>query len=286
MLRRPRESSPDHRLHEISVVIPTWNSLTGSKCIDRTIRSALSQEGVAVEVIVVDNRSDDGTREVCEQLGVQFYSVPSTRSEARNFGLERATGTFVLFLDSDHELEAGALAASVRLAEEWDLDAVFLGHTYVVRNKKGNISPSTLNLELEIREPNWIPNLYRTHSIRGLAFDPALDFGEDFVFFEEFKTRAPRLGKLGWGLIHYDPPDFTTELRRSYAYGRSLRAGPPIAKAHQLLFEVSIANGFSPSGLLRILRTGIGSVIRLVCTLGLKYAAFCFGYIAGRGRAK
>src|SRR2546426_3913976 len=58
----------------VSVIIPSWNSMSAGKSIDRAIRSVLSQGLQKVEVLVVDNLSTDRTTEVCAQRGVALYS--------------------------------------------------------------------------------------------------------------------------------------------------------------------------------------------------------------------
>lgn len=85
----------------ISIVIPTWNS---SAQIGRLLNSVRSQTQRVLEVVVVDNNSNDGTAAICGQFGARFYALQAGRSEARNFGAAQSSGEFVLFLDSDMEL--------------------------------------------------------------------------------------------------------------------------------------------------------------------------------------
>jgi hypothetical protein len=88
---------------EVTVVIPTWN---GWDLLPATIGSALEQEGVEVEVVVVDDGSSDGTA-----AGLAEWSDPRLRvcrretsggvANARNHGIEQARGEWVAFLDHD-----------------------------------------------------------------------------------------------------------------------------------------------------------------------------------------
>jgi len=88
-----------------SVVIPTYNR---AGYLPLTVESALAQEGVEVEVIVVDDGSTDDTAAVVnrqrESWGERFRYVWQENAErcvARNHGLRLARGEFVAFLDSD-----------------------------------------------------------------------------------------------------------------------------------------------------------------------------------------
>lgn len=94
---------------QVSVVVPTWNR---RDVISRALRSAFSQTLAPHEVIVTDDGSTDGT---LEMLNAEFADevargklilLSGSRggvSHARNQGLERATGDFVAYLDSDNE---------------------------------------------------------------------------------------------------------------------------------------------------------------------------------------
>jgi glycosyltransferase involved in cell wall biosynthesis len=102
---------------QVSVVIPTLNRWP---LLSRALRSALSQEGVDLEVVIVDDGSTDGTTERVRGLGDDRVSVIRHEAAmgvaaARNDGIERARGQWVAFLDDDdlwapsklrHQLEA------------------------------------------------------------------------------------------------------------------------------------------------------------------------------------
>jgi GT2 family glycosyltransferase len=101
-----------------SVVIPTHNR---AWLVIRAIDSALASEGsVALEVIVVDDASTDATPQVLHERYVDEHRVSVLRSSvnegpsgARNRGFAEASGTYVLFLDSDDTLLPHALAAAL-----------------------------------------------------------------------------------------------------------------------------------------------------------------------------
>ena len=94
----------DGVLGRISVVIPLYNK---ARYVERAIRSVLSQTRPADEVIVVDDGSTDGGREVAarfEPAGVRVLCQDNAGpGAARNCGAELATGDFLAFLDADDE---------------------------------------------------------------------------------------------------------------------------------------------------------------------------------------
>lgn len=86
----------------VSVVIPTYNA---GESIVSLIGSLQEQEGVsAVEIIVVDSESKDGTAEKAETLGakvIRIRQVEFSHSFARNLGADSASGEYLLFMTQD-----------------------------------------------------------------------------------------------------------------------------------------------------------------------------------------
>ena len=87
---------------EISVIVPTYNR---DYIVRETIDSILTQTLDDLEVLVVDDGSTDNTKEVIGSIAdtrVKYLRKGNTGpAGARNFGLSKAEGQYVLFLDSD-----------------------------------------------------------------------------------------------------------------------------------------------------------------------------------------
>jgi len=97
-------------MERVSVIIPAYNA---SRFVADAVDSALKQTHVPHEVIVVDDGSTDETSRVISQYGPRVHLVSKANggvSTARNAGLERATGEWVLFLDADDRLMPNAVA--------------------------------------------------------------------------------------------------------------------------------------------------------------------------------
>ncbi|ELY53472.1 glycosyl transferase family protein [Natronococcus amylolyticus DSM 10524] len=104
----------------VSIVIPTYNR---ASVVGRAIDSALAQTADDLEVIVVDDGSTDGTDAVLDSCDDDRLEVLETGSNgganaARNRGIERATGEFVSFLDSDDELASTHVARVLETFQE------------------------------------------------------------------------------------------------------------------------------------------------------------------------
>lgn len=110
----------------VSVVMPAYNA---APYIAQSIESVLAQSHGALELIVVDDGSQDDTAAIVEEYvrrdaRVQLLRCPNSGkpSIARNIGIARATGSYLSFLDSDDYWHPGRVAlmvAGMRAHPEW-----------------------------------------------------------------------------------------------------------------------------------------------------------------------
>ncbi|HEY6729949.1 MAG TPA: glycosyltransferase family 2 protein [Solirubrobacterales bacterium] len=93
----------------VAVVIPSWNSLE----LLRRCLGSLGDQGVELELMVIDNGSGDGTGEYLEREGVPHVSLPENVgfAPAVNLGVGRTAAPAVLVLNADTVLEPGAIGA-------------------------------------------------------------------------------------------------------------------------------------------------------------------------------
>ena len=109
----------------ISVVIPAYNH---EQFISEALASALEQEGVLLEVVVVDDGSTDGTWERladCRDSRVRLYRQDNQGSHrAINFGLSQARGEYLAILNSDDRFHPQRLARLLDASREQDYGMV------------------------------------------------------------------------------------------------------------------------------------------------------------------
>jgi hypothetical protein len=118
---------------DITVIIPTYNRLWA---LPKAIASCRDQNGVNVQVIVVDDGSTDGTWEyLTQQSGIEIYRQQNWgKPWAINTAFKYAKGKYIKFLDSDDWLVPGSLKKQFNLAEQ-NADIVVAG--YEVHDKAG-----------------------------------------------------------------------------------------------------------------------------------------------------
>jgi GT2 family glycosyltransferase len=120
-------------LRTVAVVIPSWNSAgLLSRCLD-----SLSDQGVEIELLVVDNGSSDGSVGLLEDRNVEHLALEHNLgfAAAVNLGVARVRSAAVMALNADTVLEPGCV---VRLLDALDADPCL-----------GGVQPRILQLEGE-----------------------------------------------------------------------------------------------------------------------------------------
>jgi glycosyltransferase involved in cell wall biosynthesis/thioesterase domain-containing protein len=133
----------------VSIVIPAYNA---EKDIARAIRCAISQTYREIEIIVVDDGSQDGTVETAREVlknsfnghwSVLELSLNGGPSTARNVALKRAKGEWVQFLDSDDAIAVDKIETQMNHARTADPDVSVIysswRHVYL---EDGNFTPA------------------------------------------------------------------------------------------------------------------------------------------------
>jgi glycosyltransferase involved in cell wall biosynthesis len=191
----------------VSVVIPTYNR---AKTIERAVDSALDQDYPLIEVIVVDDGSQDDTadriaKRYNQNQRVRYFRIPNGGvCVARNRGLREVRGEFVAMLDSDDywlpgklSLQVGILQAHPTLSMVWsDMDAIDITGQVVAKRylRKMYGSYQHFPTALDLFETEWKTNGNVPYYIGNIA--KALVIG-NLVHTSTVVARADRLLKAG-----------------------------------------------------------------------------------------
>lgn len=123
--------------YKVSVVIPVYNVKQYlSECVDSVIKQTYKN----IEIILVDDGSTDGSRELCDEFAKKderikvFHKENGGLSDARNFGMDKAEGTFIYFLDSDDLIEPYAIAVLTEIAVSNAADVVLFDARVIDEN--------------------------------------------------------------------------------------------------------------------------------------------------------
>lgn len=189
----------------ISIIIPVYNT---EKYLRQCLESIQQQTYPDWEAILVDDGSSDGSPAICDeyaQKDSRFKVVHQANggvSSARNIGLNKAHGEWLIFLDADDMLKNNALEFYTNHISE-SIDMIMAGYMSVDEENQVVFEPEThedvlLNKEQALTmmyKPMWFPyqgylcnKCYRKSLIDAhhLRFDERIFFNEDRLFVTQY----------------------------------------------------------------------------------------------------
>ena len=198
--------------YDVSVIIPVYNR---EQYIEESVQSILNQtyDVTKIQIILINDGSTDNSQEICENLQIQHNNVVCINqqnagvSEARNTGIRKAEGKYILFLDSDDVLESHSLQYLIDFFDEHyeEIDLVTYPMT-IYENEKAKpkdhyrykfykngtgvydlvenpyLGQSTINV--------MIKNLGE----QNIFFDKKMDYSEDEAFDTSVLMRKKKIG--------------------------------------------------------------------------------------------
>ena len=110
----------------ISIIIPVYNV---EKYVDECIKSILEGNRLdQIEILLIDDGSTDSSGSICDNYSSEkvkvYHKINGGLSDARNYGLLRANGKYVFFVDSDDIISPGAINKLYELIKKEDVDVV------------------------------------------------------------------------------------------------------------------------------------------------------------------
>ena len=143
-----------------SIIIPTYNR---AHTLDRAIRSVLTQTYSHFELLIVDDGSTDNTEEIVGRIADEricyFKKKNEERNIARNFGVDRAQGDYICFLDSDDYLLPNHFQTAFCVVKRCNRPEVFhLGYQVVDKNNRvlSTSQDITTNIDMALIEENLL----------------------------------------------------------------------------------------------------------------------------------
>lgn len=124
----------------ISVIIPVYNV---EKYLRKCLDSVLGQTFEDIEVLLVDDCSTDGSREICREYAKKdsrvrclFQEANSGPGRTRNIGIEQAQGRYIMFTDGDDYIDTGMVGQLYQNIESSGADVASCGIYNVFRQRK------------------------------------------------------------------------------------------------------------------------------------------------------
>jgi len=123
-------------LPRISLIIPVFNS---EAYLDANLKTVLKQDYPNLEILYINDGSDDKSDFILKSIGSKKITVYNKKngglSDARNFGLERASGDFICFADSDDLLNEEYVSYLYYLLQKFKSEIAVCGNYFQKKSK-------------------------------------------------------------------------------------------------------------------------------------------------------
>lgn len=116
----------------VSVIIPTKNS---EKSLEECLSDLRKQTYKNLEILVIDNNSDDKTKDVAKKYTNLVFNKGPERSAQINYGVRKAKGKYIYYTGSDLARDKELISQAVQKCEEENFDAVYLNVLTKLRTK-------------------------------------------------------------------------------------------------------------------------------------------------------
>ena len=196
----------------VSVIIPVYN--TREEYLQKCIDSVLKQTYQNIEVIIIDDGSNNKTCKICDLLPLKdkrivvYHKENGGVSSARNLGLYRSNGEYVMFIDSDDWVEPSYIENMLlNMSNEVDL---------TICNILSNNVENEYDKVIELNQEETYEAILKSKEIGGYMcnklfkkklithiFDEKIHYCEDFVFIAEYCKNIRRSRFIDLNLYHY-----------------------------------------------------------------------------------
>ncbi len=187
-------------MYKITVVIPVYNC---DKYLRRAVDSVLKQKFNNYELILINDGSTDNSLNICldysKNDNVKVIDIKNSGvSNARNMGIKKASGEYIIFLDADDYFNEGYFKKLDKIIKNDNFDIVINNYFNEYSNKDRKVIATKKDRYCDlIKEKNTILNLISNATINNLGnkvykldyikkynlyFDENIDFGEDLLF--------------------------------------------------------------------------------------------------------
>ena len=194
----------------ISIVIPVYNV---EDFVGKCLGSVKKQRYENLDIVIVDDGSTDESSKICDEFAKNekrarvFHKKNGGLSDARNFGIKKAKGEIIAFIDSDDFVENNFINAMYREIEKKGVDIVVCGYD-TVRPKPKIISGKDATIKLLVEQENEDVVVWNKLYKKSLFIDNNIWFPEgkkheDALTTYKILSKAKKISYLKEPLYHY-----------------------------------------------------------------------------------
>jgi glycosyltransferase involved in cell wall biosynthesis len=195
----------------VSIIVPVYNT---EEYLSKCIESLINQTYENIEIICVNDGSNDNSLIILKEYAQKDTRIKIINQEnkgvsySRNIGIEKATGDYILFIDSDDWYERIAIEEIIKQLQNTDYDIVYFNVICVNKNfyKKKNVTKKICIDKKRTYNNDGVHcfcfnrNFLNTYNIR---FEEALKISEDNLFQISCFINATKISLLDKYLYYY-----------------------------------------------------------------------------------
>lgn len=204
----------------VSIVINTRNE---EENIGGCLESCLQQTYKNIELIVVDNNSTDQTKVIARNYTSQVYNRGPERSSQKNFGAQKSSGEYVLFLDADAQLTPKVLSECIALAEGENFSMVIIPERHVGEGFWAGVKALERSFYLgdDTVEAPWF--FRKKDFLSAGGYDEEMFAGEDWNLFDRMRAAGFKYGRCD-AFINHQIGRLTAlgMVRKKFYYGTNI----------------------------------------------------------------
>ncbi len=208
----------------VSVIVPTRDS---SRTIATCLESLGRQRDVEIDIVIVDQESNDGTSMIAHDYGATVVNVKRTAtyappSRSRNVGFSKSRGNYVLHIDSDMELSSPDLLSSC-------VSACRSAHAVIIPEIDVGIGfwAECKSMERQCHLGKTLlesPRFFRRETFQALSgYDSSITSGEDWELTDRLLQRGAIIARIPLRIKHHlGSLSMRAQLMKKFSYGKTM----------------------------------------------------------------
>ena len=208
-------------MSKVSVIVPVYNA---EKYLREAIESVLNQTYTDFELLLINDRSTDKSKEICEEYSKKDERIILLENDTenhgpgptRNIGLDNATGDFIYFMDADDWIDKTLLETCIDRMRETNADIVQVGVEYRQKDPqnplqiyhKGNCLLTKDDIKNDFLK-FWNENsfmiwqqFFTSEAVKGIRLEK-MKTGEDICYVMDAFCNAEKIAYIPKALYHY-----------------------------------------------------------------------------------
>lgn len=185
---------------KVSVVITTKNE---QEHISNCLISIKQQSYKNIEILVIDNNSEDKTKEIAKRYTKNIFNLGPERSSQRNAGVQKAKGEYIIYLDADMRLEPELIEKAMKQIQAESADALYISEVVmgtsllskIRRHERGFYDSTVIDCARIIEREAFL-------KVKG--FDLSLTGPEDFDLQKKLKHKGYKSSLLKNSWLNHD----------------------------------------------------------------------------------